>query len=301
MRHFAAILTSLLLITAPLLANENDEVQSVQTVNDQPTPTNNESNEGQLTSPTEDESAPVEKKVKKKKDKKSTKKKTKKKSPKKEKKKRDTKNDSFIDFSNLLIPITHEASIGSPYGIRDHRLHRGVDVQVQKEEPVVAAYPGIVTVSKYNTGGYGHYVLVKHKNNLETLYGHLAKRSVDVGDSVYPGDIVGLTGNTGRSSNYHLHFEIRLGELNIDPCTIINFPKWELKPGADKVSMKKLRSAHYTIQKRLKKENLYVVKEGDTVEEIAEYFGISVDALCRINNIKKNAPLQSGVHLKGCK
>ncbi len=207
----------------------------------------------------------------------------------------------YFDFSTMLIPVTHEALLGSPYGVRDHRLHRGVDVQVIKDEPMVAAYPGKVIMSKYNKGGYGHYVLVEHENGLQTLYGHLSERSVKIGDYVYPGDIVGLAGNTGRSSGAHLHFEIRYGEINIDPATIINFPKWELKEGVEHISKKKIRTAHYNMQKKLKKENVYVVKKGDTLQDVATWFNISEDAVIRINNMKKGQPIRVGQTLKGCK
>lgn len=206
----------------------------------------------------------------------------------------------FLDFSSMLVPITHEALLGSPYGIRDHRLHRGVDVNVIKDEPVVAALPGHITVSKYNKGGYGHYVIIDHDNGLQTLYGHLSERKVKVGEYVFPGDIVGLAGNTGKSSAAHLHFEIRYKDINIDPATIVNFPKWELQPGVEKVPTKKLIAAHRKMQAKLQKENVYVVKKGDTQQDVATWFNISIEALCRLNNLKKNAPLRVGQKLRGC-
>lgn len=206
----------------------------------------------------------------------------------------------YFDFSTMLIPITHEARLGSPYGIRDHRLHRGVDIQVEKGEPMVAAYPGEVIVSKYNQGGYGHYVLVQHENGLQTLYGHLAERTVKVGDQVYPGDIVGLAGNTGKSSGAHLHFEIRYGDVNIDPTTVVDFPHWQLKPGVEKYSKKKAIQAHRKIQSKLKVENVYIVKKGDTVADVAAFFYISEDAVRRINKLGKDQPLKVGMKLKGC-
>ena len=210
------------------------------------------------------------------------------------------KDTSFFDFSQMLIPVTHEAPIGSPYGIRDHRLHRGVDVQVIMNEPIVAAYPGKVITSKYNEGGYGHYVLIQHDNGLQTLYGHLSQRSVSVGDEVFPGDIVGLAGNTGRSSAAHLHFEIRYGDVNIDPETVVDFPRWSLTKDAVHLDKKKVINAHKKMQIKLRTENTYVVKAGDTLESIARWFNISVKALCRINNISKDAPLRVGQRLRGC-
>lgn len=206
-----------------------------------------------------------------------------------------------FDLSSMLIPITHEALLGSPYGVRDHRLHRGVDVNVIKDEPVVAALPGKVTVSKYNKGGYGHYVLVEHENGIQTLYGHLSQRLVNVGDQVFPGDVVGLAGNTGKSSAAHLHFEIRYGDINIDPEWVIDFPKWELKPDVDKLSKKKIINAHYNMQRKLNKENIFFVHKGDTQEDAAKWFNISVDALCRLNGLKKGAPLRVGMKLRGSK
>ncbi|SHK45154.1 LysM domain-containing protein [Fibrobacter sp. UWEL] len=207
----------------------------------------------------------------------------------------------YFDFSDMLIPVTHEALLGSPYGVRSHRLHRGVDVNVIMKEPIVAAYPGTVIMSKYNKGGYGHYVLVEHENGLQTLYGHLAKRTVKVGDYVYPGDIVGLAGNTGRSSGAHLHFEIRYGEVNIDPATVVNFPKWELQPGVDKLSKKKVYDEHRKMQAKVKKENTYVVKNGDTLTDVALWFNISEEAVIRINNLPLDKPIKVGQVLRGCK
>lgn len=205
----------------------------------------------------------------------------------------------YFDFSTMLVPVTHESRLGSPYGIRDHRLHRGVDIHVEKGEPMLAAYPGKVVVSKYNKGGYGHYVVVEHEGGLQTLYGHLAERAVRVGDIVFPGDIVGLAGNTGKSSGAHLHFEIRYKDININPASVVNFPKWELQPGVERMSKKKIVSAHYNMQNKLKKENLYIVKAGDTLKDVANYFYISEDAVCRINGLKKDQPLRVGQRLKG--
>ena len=206
-----------------------------------------------------------------------------------------------FDFSTILPPITHEALIGSPYGIRSHRLHRGVDVNVIKDEPVVAAYPGEVTMSRFNKGGYGHYVLIKHPNGIETLYAHLSKRLLSVGDKVFPGDIVGLAGNSGRSSAAHLHFEIRFGEVNIDPTTVIDFPHWSLKPGVNNFSMKKARNDHRKIQAQLRNYNFYVVQAGDSQGDVANWFNISIESLCRINNLKPGAPLKAGQKLRGSK
>ena len=209
--------------------------------------------------------------------------------------------EDFFDFSTMLVPVTHPAPIASKYGIRDHRLHRGVDVSVIKDEPIVAAFPGVVTMAKYNKGGYGHYVIVDHENGLQTLYGHLSERLVKIGERVYPGDIVGLAGNSGRSSGAHLHFEIHYGEINIDPETIVDFPNWDLQKGVDKVSKKSIVRAHYNMQHKRKKEGTNIVKKGDTQGKVAAWFNISIEALCRINNLMPGAPLKVGQKLHGSK
>ena len=129
---------------------------------------------------------------------------------------------AFLDFSGAHFPTLHGTRLNSPYGIRKHRLHRGVDMHISIGDSIVAAYPGKVVVSKYNRRGYGHYVMIEHENGTRTLYGHLKKRLVNVGDVVEGGQLVGWGGNTGRSSGPHLHFEIRYGEVNPELCT----PAW---------------------------------------------------------------------------
>lgn len=209
------------------------------------------------------------------------------------------KDTSYFDFSDMLIPVTHETRLGSPYGIRNHRLHRGIDVKIIMHEPILAAYPGKVITSKYNEGGYGHYVLIEHANGLQTLYGHLSKRLVKVGDIVFPGDIVGLGGNTGRSSGAHLHFEMRYGKVNIDPGTVIDFEHWKLMDGVEHMDKKPIFQAHQKMQVRLAHEATYIVQKGDTRESIAQWFNISVKALNRINNLEPGVPLKVGQRLRG--
>ena len=130
---------------------------------------------------------------------------------------------------------------------------------------------------------------------------HAFKRLLKVGDKVFPGDIVGLAGNSGRSSAAHLHFEIRYGEVNIDPCTIIDFPHWSLRPGVNKFSMKKAKADHRKIQAKLRNNNYYIVKKGDSQGDVANWFNISIESLCRINNLKPGAPLKDGQKLRGSK
>jgi LysM repeat protein len=100
-----------------------------------------------------------------------------------------------------------------PGAVRTQGIHgyNGVDYGAAVGTPILAAASGEVIVAKtsgYN-GGYGLYVVIKHANGTQTLYGHLSKVSVAVGDTVSGGETIGLLGNTGRSTGPHLHFEVR--------------------------------------------------------------------------------------------
>lgn len=90
--------------------------------------------------------------------------------------------------------------------------HNGVDMAVAAGSPIHAAAAGTVLISKNNgayNGGYGNYVVLAHDNGTQTLYGHLSKSKVSVGDRVSQNQIIGLEGNTGKSTGSHLHFEVR--------------------------------------------------------------------------------------------
>lgn len=94
--------------------------------------------------------------------------------------------------------------------------HSGMDLAVPTGTSVRAALPGTVTVSQYSSS-YGYYVMIDHGGGLATLYAHNSKLLVKVGDVVQAGDIVSLSGSTGRSTGPHLHFEVRVNGERTDP------------------------------------------------------------------------------------
>lgn len=116
----------------------------------------------------------------------------------------------------------------SPYGWRWGRAHTGVDIALNTGDNIYAAFDGVVRVAKYN-GGYGNMVLIRHYNNLETLYGHMSVLKVKPGQKVKAGDVIGLGGSTGRSTGPHLHFECRLLYACIDPEWIVDLKNHRLK------------------------------------------------------------------------
>ena len=108
--------------------------------------------------------------------------------------------------------------VTSPYGSRRRGFHPGVDLAgVNRVTPVAAAADGVVVKvvkgcvegKKSCGGGYGNYIVIKHKNGVQTLYAHLSSISVVKGQSVSRGQNIGRSGNTGRSTGPHLHFEVR--------------------------------------------------------------------------------------------
>jgi len=107
------------------------------------------------------------------------------------------------------FPIT-DTRITSPFGFRRYRWHYGTDLKLYYGDTVAAAFDGIVRIVDYERYGYGRYVVLRHLNGLETLYGHLSKAKVKVGDVVSAGDLIGLGGSTGRSTGTHLHFEFAI-------------------------------------------------------------------------------------------
>ena len=89
--------------------------------------------------------------------------------------------------------------------------YNGVDLAISCGQPVLATAPGQVIISKstgWNTG-YGKYTAISHPNNTQSLYAHMSKVFVEVGQAVTQGDAIGLIGSTGRSTGCHVHFEIR--------------------------------------------------------------------------------------------
>ncbi len=112
-----------------------------------------------------------------------------------------------------------ESKVISPYGGR--RNHAGVDLKTTPNDNVLAAFDGVVTRSSPYSG-YGNCIVIKHSYGLETLYSHQSKNLVKVGDKVKAGQVIGLTGRTGRATTEHLHFEVHFKGRRFDPALIFD-------------------------------------------------------------------------------
>ncbi len=113
-------------------------------------------------------------------------------------------------------PAPGYGHITSPYGMRWGKLHKGIDIGSPMGAKIVASNEGKITTSAYNSS-YGNYVIINHGGGYMTVYAHLSKRLVSVGQYVAKGQTIGLCGSTGHSTGPHLHFEIRVNGTAVNP------------------------------------------------------------------------------------
>ena len=210
--------------------------------------------------------------------------------------------DSFaIDCSSFVYPIAIDsmARITSKYGARRRRMHKGIDLKVLKGDTIRAAFNGKVRIKAFERRGYGYYVVLRHPNGLETIYGHLSKILVEENQIVRAGETIGLGGNTGLSTGSHLRFETRFLGQAINPAEIIDFENGV--PHQDtyvfhNVKINGRRSNIYTSSSdRLV---YHRVKSGDTLGKIARIYGTSVNELCRLNGLKSTSVLRIGQSIR---
>lgn len=113
------------------------------------------------------------------------------------------------------------AKVISPYGRRGGRSHTGVDIKTRPNDNILAAFDGVVTMSQ-RYAAYGNLIKIRHERGLETWYSHNSKNLVSVGDRVKAGQVIALTGQTGRASTAHLHFELRLNGAAQNPSLLFD-------------------------------------------------------------------------------
>lgn len=196
-----------------------------------------------------------------------------------------------LDLSGYVPPITKHVT--SDFGFRRWRFHYGIDLKVEKGDSVLCAFDGTVRLTRRDRRGYGYFVLVRHFNGLETLYGHLARITVNPGDTIKAGVPVGLGGNTGRSTGYHLHFELRYLGNPLNPNDLIDFQSC-----CTKNNILQLNASHFSYKKEIDKIRFWKVRRGDTLGRIAKRTGVSISKLCKINGIKRSTKLRVGRNLR---
>lgn len=192
----------------------------------------------------------------------------------------------LISMKGYVMP-TDSTRITDKFGYRPRRgrAHMGIDIKVRTGDTIRAAFDGKVRISRYERRGYGHYLVIRHPNGLETVYGHLSKKLVGENDIVHAGDPIGLGGNTGRSTGSHLHFETRILGNAINPAYLFDFPK-------------QTAVTDYYVYSKNTREVYYKVKSGDTLSRIAIKNETSVANICKLNGISRNAIIKVGQTLR---
>ena len=203
--------------------------------------------------------------------------------------------------------------VTSRYGYRKGRYHNGIDLNLRTGDTVKAAFSGRVRYAKWNDGGFGNLVIIRHHNGLETFYAHLSKHLVAPDQEVKAGEPIGLGGNTGRSFGAHLHFEVRFYDSPLNPEEVIDFAKKELKdenllvqkrlfrPGAKPSDEEISGESIAAVQARTEAagaRKYYKIRSGDTLSQIASKSNTTVSRLCKLNGIRPTTLLQVGRQLR---
>ena len=190
-------------------------------------------------------------------------------------------------------PPLKETFLTDDFGPRRYRWHYGVDLELDTGDSVFAVWDGIVRICKYDGAGYGNYVLIRHFNGMETIYGHLNKSLVQVGEIVKAGDLIGWGGSTGRSTGPHLHFELRYQGYAVDPELFFEFRENNLMWREFN-----LMPSHFGYLKRVRKVYFHRVRRGDSLFEIADKYNVTVKQILKLNRITMRTTLRQGKRLR---
>ncbi|MCR5160010.1 MAG: peptidoglycan DD-metalloendopeptidase family protein [Prevotella sp.] len=239
----------------------------------------------------------------------------------------------LIDLRDFAMP-TPSRIITSNFGARWGRQHKGLDIKLNTGDTIVAAFSGKVRIVRFEPKGYGKYVVIRHPNGLETIYGHMSKQLVSENQEVRAGEPIGLGGSTGRSTGSHLHFETRLCGTALNPALMFDFHNQDVvgdyymfrkatynkesivatrlrgvsgQGGEDPTdyaqlakqkSQKQSKQTARSSRKQSQQGAYHKVQRGETLSAIARRHGTTVDAICKLNRITKKTVLKPGQILK---
>ncbi len=243
---------------------------------------------------------------------------------------------SSAGTGSFVMPVC--GTVLSEFGPRSGRMHTGIDLKVEKEDPIYCAFDGMVRMAK-DYGNYGKVVVVRHDNGLETLYSHLNSIAVKLNQRVRAGDRIGGGGKTGNAQGEHLHFETRFKGEPFNPRLMVDFEKCRLKsetlalndnsyslyyknlqvassnetkPKPANIPEKKPEPEVQVVQTDSTqiastqpetippnpKQVEHIVEKGDTLYNISRRYGTTVDSLRRLNNLTEASIIEIGQVLK---
>lgn len=217
-----------------------------------------------------------------------------------------------IDVTNYYIPVPGVVTSNYGYRARFGRMHKGIDLNINSNDTIYAAFDGKVRLTNSEPKGYGNYIIIRHPNELETVYGHLNRFLVKPDQVVKAGQPIALGGSTGRSTGPHLHFETRYMGYAINPAAIFDFANKTTHTDTYTFTKTTYANArnYEPSRKMAKSESVspykaasstrssYTVKRGDTVASIAKAYGMSTTTLRRLNGLNKKSTIRPGQKLK---
>lgn len=220
-----------------------------------------------------------------------------------------------INFDELdyVSPIEGKIVITSRFGRRRRGPHRGIDIDLVTGDNVRSILSGKVRFVGYSSG-HGKTVIVRHANEIETVYAHLSEYEVSTNDVIEKGQILGKGGATGNARGSHLHMEIRYKGICIHPESLLDFyddpiiraeELWVtngmINPlnhsSYQRSSFETLESEEEAIVYQKNERKVYVVRKGDTLSEIAYKNNMRVRDIIAMNKVRYNSTLRIGQHL----
>lgn len=213
--------------------------------------------------------------------------------------------------SAFSFPCAGNFALG--YGNKDRQFHSGIDYFLEKNDPIVSCFDGVVRMAR-KYGPYGNCVVIRHYNGLETIYGHLENVCVKSGQIVKSGDLIGNAGISGNTNYHILHLEMRFMNEFFNPEKVIDNTTRRLKvnileltpedfyilpiPSIENSENQQIQintEANSTIQTPI----FHIIKQGETLYKIAKIYNTSTQEIIRINNLKNNGEsIQAGQKLK---
>ena len=219
-----------------------------------------------------------------------------------------------FDQTSFTHPVDGDIVITSRFGRRRRRPHRGLDIDLVTGDVVRSVLSGKVRFVGYSRG-HGKTVIVRHANEIETVYAHLSEYAVSTDDIISEGQIIGKGGNTGRSTGSHLHLEVRYKGICIHPEYVFNFDGSQSIRGSElwvskgwksprshsayrksKVTPLFTESEAITAQKA--EPRFHRVRSGETLSHIASRYHLRLREICSLNAISKNSILSIGQIIK---
>jgi murein DD-endopeptidase MepM/ murein hydrolase activator NlpD len=200
--------------------------------------------------------------------------------------------------------------ITSRFGRRKRGAHRGIDIDLVTGDFVRSVLPGKVRFVGYSRG-HGKTVVIRHANEIETVYAHLSAYTVRENDKISEGQIIGLGGNTGNSRGSHLHLEVRYKGVCIHPEYVFNFDGsntiteeelwvtngWKsprLHSSYRKSKVKGLDTEEDAIAFQESEPKFHKVKRGDTLSQLCRSYSLRLSEICSLNAISKSSILKIG-------